>query len=247
MCVHRIPSTVAIITDQRQWMEAQKENLILMTIRQPGFPTIKMVTEAGIIGKIGMNSLGVGVCFNAIRAKGVDMSHLPVHLGLRKVLESASAEEAVQTLEKTGMAASGHFLIADAKGSIGLEFTHNTFARLATDGHGRVYHTNHLLGTHPGVYEPPFFKSSEYRYVRIKELTAELDGQGNGEPSRETFSRLFKDHGNFPNGICGHRDGSVDHATLFRIVMDLKTREAVVTVGVPCRAEEEVVLGFGGK
>lgn len=37
-----------------QWMEQQKENLIILTIEQAEKPTIKMVTEAGLIGKIGM-------------------------------------------------------------------------------------------------------------------------------------------------------------------------------------------------
>ncbi|KAK6396801.1 hypothetical protein LTR65_008699 [Meristemomyces frigidus] len=88
------------------WMEAQKENLIILTIEQQGKPTIKMVTEAGLIGKIGLNSAGVGVCLNAIRVKGMDPTRIPCHLGLRMVLESNSREEAVQTLEKYGVASS---------------------------------------------------------------------------------------------------------------------------------------------
>lgn len=42
------------------WMEAQKKNPIVLTITQAEKPTIKMVTEAGLIGKIGLNSAGVG-------------------------------------------------------------------------------------------------------------------------------------------------------------------------------------------
>jgi isopenicillin-N N-acyltransferase-like protein len=216
-------------------MQDQQENLILMTIRQPGQPTIKMVTEAGIIGKIGLNSKGVGVCLNAIRAKGVDASHLPVHLGLRTVLESASAGEAVQRLETAGMAASAHFLIADASQAVGLEFTHNTFARLAVDAHGRVYHSNHLLGQHPDAHSPRFWLDSEFRCDRIIGLSAALDAKGVAEPSWEDFSGLFEDHGNYPAAICRHPDGI---STLFRIVMDLRARQAVVDVGFPCQADK---------
>jgi isopenicillin-N N-acyltransferase-like protein len=39
-----------------------------------------MVTEADVIGKIGINSAGVGVCLNAIRACGVDRTKLPIDL-----------------------------------------------------------------------------------------------------------------------------------------------------------------------
>jgi isopenicillin-N N-acyltransferase-like protein len=65
------------------WMDAQRENLIQLTIEQSGKPVIKMITEAGLIGKIGLNSAGVGVCLNAIKAKGMDSTRIPCHLGLR--------------------------------------------------------------------------------------------------------------------------------------------------------------------
>jgi isopenicillin-N N-acyltransferase-like protein len=58
-----------------------------------------MVTEAGLIGKIGINLSGVGVCLNAIRAQDMDLTRLPTHLGLRMVLESESREDAVRKLE----------------------------------------------------------------------------------------------------------------------------------------------------
>ena len=80
------------------WMPAQKRNLIVLSIpsqsHAPSVPAIKMVTEAGIIGKIGLNSSGVGVCLNAIKIKGMDPTKLPCHLGLRMVLESPSRAEA---------------------------------------------------------------------------------------------------------------------------------------------------------
>ena len=62
------------------WMEEQSPNLLLLTIIQPDKPTIKMVTEAGIIGKIGLNSAGVGVCLNAIRIPGLDKNRIPCTL-----------------------------------------------------------------------------------------------------------------------------------------------------------------------
>lgn len=36
-----------------QWMKEQKENLVLLKIDQVGQPSIQMLTEAGMIGKIG--------------------------------------------------------------------------------------------------------------------------------------------------------------------------------------------------
>lgn len=224
-------------------MVEQKQNMVLLTIHQQGLPTIKMVTEAGLIGKIGLNSSGVGVCFNAIRAKGLDATRLPVHVGLRVVLESASVYEAVESLEKHGMASSAHLLIADASGAIGLEFTSSTFARLQMDSHHRIYHSNHLLLEHPGVHEPDWLPDSKFRVDRIKELTAQLDSKST-QPAWADFSKLFEDEGNYPTAICRLEDGPGSTETLFNIVMDLEEKQAVVRIGRPCQSEETIQLNF---
>lgn len=224
-------------------MVKQKQNIVLVTIHQEGLPTIKMVTEAGLIGKIGLNSNGVGVCFNAIRAKGLDASRLPVHLGLRVILESPSAYEAVEMLEKLGMASSAHFLIADASGAIGLEFTSTTFARLQMDSHHRIYHSNHLLVEHPDVDEPQWLPDSNFRVNRMKELTAQLDAKSR-QPSWADFSKLFEDEVNHPAAICRSEDAPGSAETLFNIVMDLEEKRAVVRLGRPCQSEETLHLTF---
>ncbi|KIV57392.1 hypothetical protein AM501_29635 [Aneurinibacillus migulanus] len=46
------------------WNNRVKPGMIVLEINQAPRPTILMVTEAGIVGKIGMNSEGVGVCLN---------------------------------------------------------------------------------------------------------------------------------------------------------------------------------------
>lgn len=93
------------------WQEEQQKNLINLNISQEGKPAISMITEAGIIGKIGLNSRGVGVCLNAIRVSGVDFQRLPCHLALRTCLESNSMEEAVGALAKAGVASACHILV----------------------------------------------------------------------------------------------------------------------------------------
>ncbi|KAK3076489.1 hypothetical protein LTS18_012871, partial [Coniosporium uncinatum] len=119
------------------WMEQQKANLVMLSIQQAGKPHIKMITEAGLIGKIGLNSSGVGVCLNAIRAKGMDPTKIPCHLGLRLVLESPSKEEAVRQLEKVGVASSCHMLIADATGGVGVEWSSVEGKKLAMNERGQ--------------------------------------------------------------------------------------------------------------
>lgn len=202
--------------------------MIHLSIIQDNLPLIQMITEAGIIGKIGFNSSGVGVCFNAIRAKGVDESRLPVHLGLRMALESETAESAAKTLEKIGMASSAHIMLGDKTTAIGLEFTSTTFARVPVNDDGFLVHSNHMLLHHENICEPRWLEDSPIRIHTMEKNILQAE-----ELSRENFSRLFEDETNFPCSISRAVDGASDVATLFNIVIDLNGGLAVVREGRP--------------
>lgn len=87
-------SRAGILSQNWDWKGAQAPNLVQLTVRREGRPDLAIVTEAGIVGKIGL-SAGVGTTLNAIAALGVDSSRIPVHIALRKVLDWAG-EEAVK-------------------------------------------------------------------------------------------------------------------------------------------------------
>jgi isopenicillin-N N-acyltransferase-like protein len=224
------------------WMEEQKDNILLLTIASDGLPVKKMVTEGGIIGKIGVNSAGVGVCLNAIRARGLDASKMPVHLALRKALDTTSAVEAARTLEEIGVASAAHILVADCHQAIGLEFTFDKCTRLTPDESGRILHTNHILLPHGTVDESPE-EDSLARMDRIDTLTKDLLSQ-HGHHSLDEFTKFFDDHDNFPVSICRAQEEPSEDATLFNIVMDLKIKRAVVKVGRLCHVESTHVLDF---
>lgn len=232
----------ALLGQNWDWMPEQKRNMLILKIKEDGGrPSIITVTEAGIIGKIGFNSSGVGVCLNAIRTKGCEPQNLPVHLGLRMALESHTAAEAADRMEAIGMASSAHMLIADEGEAIGFEFTSTTFARLPMDAQNRVVHSNHLLGNHPGVYEPGWLTDSPVRVDRMNALAASLAQQTN-EPTVEQFSTLFEDETNSPAAICRKFEGTSAAETLFNIVIDLSRRTAVVKLGRPVAPDEVLAL-----
>lgn len=211
-------------------MEDQLPNLVQLTIVQKSLPSIHMVTEAGMIGKIGFNSQGVGVCFNAIRAKGVDKDRLPVHLGLRVALESPSAEAAARSLEAAGMASSAHILVGDATTAFGLEFTSTTFAKIPVNDNGFVVHSNHMLSHHLGIYEPKWLDDSPLRTKTMERNVLQVK-----EPTWKSFSGLFEDETNYPCSISRAAEGANDIATLFNITMGLKSKNVVVKEGRPVR------------
>jgi isopenicillin-N N-acyltransferase-like protein len=219
-------------------MTEQKQNLIITKITQTNKPTIVQVTEAGIIGKIGFNSSGVGTLLNAIKVYGVDAKRLPVHFGLRMALESTSVAEAVQKLESYGMASSAHILLADPNTSLGLEFTKTTFAHCVPDSAGRVVHANHLLLEHPGQTDTVWLKDS---LSRVRTMASNA-GRLKRDADWEHVSQLFTDEENYPGSICRFETKETGSATLFNIVMDLKVKKAVVRLGRPTEVEEIIEL-----
>jgi isopenicillin-N N-acyltransferase-like protein len=224
------------------WMEAQKANAGLMTLISPGLPTIKVMTEAGIIGKIGMNSSGVGICMNAIRAKGYNSTQLPVHIAMRMALECRTASQAAEELQTVRVAGSVHLLVADVADVFSFEFTSQTCIRLHADTEHRIIHSNHLIEKHAGSWEDPE-DDSFARLSRMKQVTDEKLLAG-GVKSLDTFQSIFDDHKGFPVSICRFEQGISEDATLFNIVMDLGKKNAIVTMGKLCQPDGVYRMAF---
>lgn len=231
---------VSFLAQNWDWMDAQRENLVFLEIEQRPRPCVKMVTEAGLIGKIGMNDRGVGICLNAIRAKGVDQNKIPCHLGLRLVLDSASKDEAVRRLEEYGLASSCHMLVADGTGSVGLEWTFSAGRKLKMNESGQVFHSNHYLHKDLVPFDTDWMIDSGFRLDRIEQLC-----QGVEKPDMEVVRKMFRDEENFPSGICRKTTEAITNAsTLFSIVMELRSKRAIITLGRPVAPEQEFEISF---
>jgi isopenicillin-N N-acyltransferase-like protein len=213
--------------------------------------SIVALIQAGIVGKIGFNSAGVGTCLNAIRAKPMISSKLPIHVALRLCLESTSVDSAVKTLESLGGVASAqHILISDSTKSLGLELSPVGNKYLAEDTSGLIAHSNHFLENHY-VEEPPWLPGSPIRLDRIKYLALELIAKGvSGDAITPGLlrERIFSDTYNAPQAICGKEDESRHISTrsssLFNIIMDLNSEapSAEVVFGRVGSGEEGPVL-----
>ena len=224
------------------WQVEQKENLVVLDVLpKEGKPKYKIVTEAGIIGKIGLNDAGVGVCLNAIRAKGVDVDKMPVHLGLRLVMDCRSKDEAVKKLEGLGIASACTIVVADGiNGGVALECTAEGIERIELDSKGRVFHSNHLLKKQEGVEDLQMPRDTLDRVKRIEELADDVKGDLTHEKLRE----LFKDEQGLPGAICRAKGGESNGATLFNIISNLTKKEALVSLGRPSEPDEEFWLRF---
>jgi len=227
-----------------------KDNCVLMSIEQCGKAKIWMVTEAGIVGKIGFNSYSVGTTLNAIRAKAMDSSKLPIHVILRLFLQSTSTKHAISQLEALGgIASSCHILLADLEGPQSLELSPGGHVSIAPNDRGIVCHSNHFIENRYVNESTSWLKGSPIRLQRIRELTEELADSGkivNGNVLRE---KVFSDRFNAPQSICCQEDPArpieTRSSTLFCIVMrfvkGLKPSGEVVW-GQPGSGQEGSVL-----
>lgn len=203
-----------------------------------------MITEAGIIGKIGLNDRGVGCTLNAIKAKGVSFERLPCHLALRTVLDSASREAAIVALEKVGVASACHILVADSTGGTGVECSSEDVVRLEMTREGVVTHTNHYVLKHKDsvVESLDWLPDTRFRLQRIGEL---LNAAKEEEPSQEVVEKLLKDEKE-GDGAAICRSAKKDTiATLFTIIMDLSKKKARLTMGRPVSPTEKLILAPG--
>lgn len=129
------------------WRPNQKGSLLLTKIYQKDKPDICMITEGGIIGKIGFNSFGLGVCLNAIRAN-VRSEGVPIHIGLRAALDCTSVEEATSRVSGQQMSSTANFLLAQDYGkdqakSVNIELS-PIGEEIITSTSEALYHTNHI-------------------------------------------------------------------------------------------------------
>lgn len=220
--------------------------MVLHIKRDPAvtsLPSICQVTEAGIIGKIGINAAGVGVCLNAIRVRGVEFGRLPGHLALRAVLDSMSRADALATLEKAGVAAAIHILVADATGATSIEASAHDLVLRDTDVDGpRLAHSNHFLHRHdeqvPLMVIPDESVKRVQRAVALMEYEAEKDDG----PMPTTIEKILEDEDNGPFGINKAGTEAEPLRTLFSIVMDLDRKLATARFGRPAAQSERLLL-----
>ena len=218
------------------------DHLIVLERQQSGEPSSVTIVEAGIIGGLGMNSAGLGVCLTAL-VSSLDRFEpkVPVWLIVRGVLKADNFRNAINTVMSTKAAVSVNLLIAHQAGEvIDLEVMPKDVGFLyARDG--ILGHSNHFL----------FFTNREdildlckvahpcslFRFERARRLLAE----DRGHIDIDSFQRVFQDHFSYPGSICRHVDPKNDYAhqytTVLSLIMDLEERSLFVAEGSPCQNE----------
>jgi isopenicillin-N N-acyltransferase like protein len=222
------------------WLEELRKGMLFLHISpKDSRITFRFLGEAGIVGKIGMNSAGFGLCMNAIRSGAFDKSKLPVHILSRRLLQySTSVETAIAIIENFGVASTANYMIADSEGKhLDIECSPkgNT---IIMPRNGYVIHTNHLYGENrPANLVDHPAPNSFSRLARMERLT-EIDLESNVSATFSTLRARLADEQGAPVSICRDRPagavGMERMLTLSCYIMELKSRTAKILIGRPC-------------
>jgi len=212
------------------WESEMEELAVILDIEKEDGHRILTMTEPGMIGKIGMNHDGVGVCLNFMTIENYQPDGVPLHVLLRTILDCKSVNEARSVIEPNLHGKVGNILIGDGRGEISdLEIGGDEFFSIPVAD--RFVHTNHFLSRVD--YDLMLFPNSTDRYNRAKELLGNLE-----DLSIDAMKGILKDRGNGDHPICRRRFShpwlTDDHSiTVTTIVMDLKGHQFHITRGNP--------------
>ncbi len=232
------PDETTILAQNWDWRRSLRDSIVVLRVNQPNRPSLAMVTEAGIIGKLGFNSSGLGVCLNALVTDRIEPGATPLHIVLRGILDAPTLSDAIQAATRADISCAANYVVAQhGVGAVSIEAVPGSVDVIPPE-QDVVVHTNHLRSLrHIDVRDLGIqaFPDSPLRLARIARLTQEAHGQIDGRATSE----MLRDHAGRPDSICRHEDTTGDPEgtrihSVFSLVMDLKHLTLQMTEGPPC-------------
>ena len=224
----------AYVGQNWDWAPDVKSNLILLVVKQSPRPTIVLLDEAGMVGRMGMNSAGIALATNTLIGED-SRPGVPYNVLLRGVLNSRGMSEAIGALVRPSRALGANFLIGDGRGQVlDIEASASRVDYLPPVN-GIVVHGNHFAGLrHRGRdYSLERFPDSLYRECRIRARLEDL-GRPLGE---EDMQDALKDAFGHPNAICRSVDPDQSELeqieTIASIIMDATEGRFLLAIGPP--------------
>ncbi len=215
----------AVVGQTWDWIDLMEGLHVVLTIEREDGHRIITMTEPGIVGKVGLNSSGIGVCLNFIEGSGRHEG-VPIHIVLREMMEAQSLVHARRRLDEAGVGKSGHVLVASREGTgLSQEFASERASRRDVMAE-RFVHTNHCvqMETEPGLLE----KNSR---ARIKTASQLLDAPK--ATPLETLKSVLSDK-SLPsdNILADYRPlMGMTFGTVCTVLMDLREGEFLVRKG----------------
>ncbi len=223
------------------WKPHLVGSTVLLEIEQEKRPNIVTLTEAGIVGKIGLNSAGLAVCLNILKCP-IGMVGVPIHVLTRGLLNCERMGDGIQKILSQDRGSTNNCVMAHRDGAvIDFEMAPKEWDFIYPEDDVLV-HTNHFtserlkpLDTNVAQYPDTLVRFGRARQkIRAKR----------GKIGVEDFKEILRDHLNHPSSICRHPDERLPEMeraqTVASIIMNLSRREVHIAAGPPCENEYQV-------
>jgi isopenicillin-N N-acyltransferase-like protein len=227
------------------WHPHLREVPVLWAYEPLAGRAVATFTEFGVLGKIGVSSVGLGVHFNILRhASDTAEIGVPVHLVARRILDEATTvDEAVDLARSARTSASTAITVVTAGAAATLELCPDGVAVVPADG--VLLHTNHFLdptlaaGERLAVERP-------LTYDRLAHLQEHVEGLAAVDVTERAQTLLSHGPGTAP--VCAHPDPEAAlherWETVATIGLDLEGTRMLVHEGGPCRVAPDTWQPF---
>lgn len=198
-------------------------------------PEVLVVSLAGMLALMGMNSAPLGVVNNSLRQLNCRVDGLPVNVMVRALLEQRSLSEAMRFIQAAPHASGQNYILASDEGAAMFECSAAGAVEVQpTDG--RLFHTNHPVAS-TDVNEDPRFnvnRSTSDTVVRLDDLAATL-AAGQGLDALASALRSHRDPG---NPVCRHLTDRRTNFSAASVIYDLGSSPSMhVVPGPPCECD----------
>jgi isopenicillin-N N-acyltransferase like protein len=236
------------------WHDELSDSWMRWTIEHPSGHRVETMTEAGIVGKIGISSAGVAVLLNILghRDDGPPIG-IPVHVLARAVLDRAGgAVEALSILSTARASASTAFTIVaddeDGGAVCTVELSPAGPGFVTPDERGVLVRTNHFL-SEPGRSGDTMVRLGPDSVLRLDHARRAMAQQIDGGIDEESILSALRSHRGGSGAICCHPAHDAVFGdrwrTLATVTVDPAARRMTVRRDGPCgsvSADPEVGL-----
>ncbi|SCK25604.1 C45 family peptidase [Vogesella sp. LIG4] len=164
------------------WHDSLVPDGLIMRLSTHQGMTVKLFTEFGMLGKIGVNSAGLGLHFNILHHAS-DNAHggVPVHAVARRVLEEArSVAEAIELARSARVSASTVLTVFSCQDeaparAASIELSPARTGLVYPDAAGWILHTNHFIETEQSLGErTPDVSTTYARYQHLQAVQGDM-------------------------------------------------------------------------
>jgi isopenicillin-N N-acyltransferase like protein len=194
-------------------------------------PEQLILSFAGLLGYLGINSHGLGIGINLVISPRWGPGVPPYLLG-RHLMRQPTVDSCLSEIGLVQRSSSRSLTLADQRRLVTVEMTRHE--QRATDGPDLVCHTNHYL--HPELVAADRMNvlSRNNSRRRLAHIHDDLTGRHEEIGVGELFD-AFVDHRMHPLGICAHAEGDPRRSeTVCTVVSEPGKARLHVRPGLPC-------------